>query len=161
MKKLIILLMIICIALCGCNKKGENLHDTEREIAEEKYKWVEESHKQTMEVLDNIDKRMKELEEDPFKYEAKHRNDKKNETDIDVYARVKVAIDISLRMYPDEINITEETYVKATKNGVKTDNKVLASKMEDVIGDLSKIKVQDEHSFKISPSSEGFTVSDE
>lgn len=158
MRKVIAVIIIMCITLCGCGKKDR---DIEREKAFEEYKWVEESHKETMEVIENAEKRMEEVESDPFKYAAEHGNDKKYETDSEVYASVKVAIDISLRLHSDEIGITEETYVKATKNGVKTDNKVLASKLEDILGDLSKIKVQDEHSFKISPSSEGFTVSDE
>ena len=95
MKKVIAVIMIMCITLCGC---GKNDRDIEREKAFEEYKWVEESHKKTAEVLDKVDKRAKEVEADPFKYAAEHRNDKKNETDIDVYASVKVAIDISLRL---------------------------------------------------------------
>lgn len=158
MGKLITIIMIICITLCGCGKEER---DIEREKAYEEFKWVEESHKKTAEVLENVDKRAKEVEADPFKYEAEHRNDNKDETDNEVYARVKVAIDISLRRYSDKIGITEDTYVKVSKNGVKTDNKVLASKLEEVLGDLSKIKAQVEHSFKISNSPEGFTISDE
>lgn len=159
MKKLIVLLMIICLAACGCSKEEQN---AEYEKAKEKYKWVEESHKETTELLNNLDKKMEDIKADPIKYAAEHNDDKKDkpETDSEVYANVKVALNVCLLMYSDEINITEETYVKVTKDGVKTDNEVLANKLKEELGDLSKVKMQVEHSFKISPSSDGFTILD-